>query len=154
MISFAVDPRFIQDLEDDFMVNEGLTLYEFIGKDPIKAFYLGLYIGEWFQSIDRKQRYLYSKQARHNKDDLQKYSEQIGYWGSKYPKDTEGGTNMAELAEFIYNNMFWDEKTEESDKIKLAFFFGDMIATHEAKERAQKETQETPQAKDFQEEVV
>ncbi len=51
MISFAVDPRFIQDLEDDFMVNETLTLYEFIGKDPIRAFYLGYNLTKWFKDI-------------------------------------------------------------------------------------------------------
>ena len=77
MISFAVDPRFIQDLEDDFMVNKDQTLYEFIGKDPIRAFYLGYNINKWFEHLDKYQKYLYSKQARHNKDDLEKYQSQI-----------------------------------------------------------------------------
>lgn len=127
MISFAVDPRFIQDLEDDFMVNEDLTLYEFIGKDPVRAFYLGYNITKWFENIDRKQRYLYSKQARHNKDDLEKYKSQIEFWSNKY-NSPESEINTAALAEFIINNMFWDEKTEDMDKVKLAFFLGDTIA--------------------------
>ena len=126
MISFAVDPRFIQDLEDDFMVNENLTLYEFIGKDPVRAFYLGHNINKWFKDIDRKQKYLYSKQARHNKDDLEKYQDQIEYWSKKFPE--QGEISMVELAEFIINNMFWEEKTEDLDRVKLAFFFGDTIA--------------------------
>ena len=74
MISFKVDSNYIQDLEDDFVINEDKTLYEFIGNDPVRAFYLGLYISKWFSSIDRKQRYLYSKQARHNSDDVKKYA--------------------------------------------------------------------------------
>lgn len=131
MISFAVDPRFVQDLEDDFIMNEDLTLYEFIGKDPVKAFYLGLYITRWFKDIDRKQRYLYSKQARHNKDDLEKYQKQIEFWSGKFPKDGND-IEMVELAEFIINNMFWEEGSEELDRVKLAFFFGDTIYRNQA----------------------
>lgn len=134
MISFAVDPRFIQDLEDDFMVNEDLTLYEFIGNDPVKAFYLGNNIIKWFKDIDRYQRYLYSKQARHNNDDLQKYRNQIDYWTRKFPK--EGEIPLVELAEFVVNNMFYEERTEELDRIKLAFFFGDTIAKVQEQEEA------------------
>ena len=132
MISFTVDPRFVQDLEDDFMVNETLTLYEFIGKDPVKAFYLGYNLTKWFKDIDRKQRYLYSKQARHNKDDLEKYEAQIEYWTRKFPQEKD--VVMVELAEFIINNMFWEEKTKELDQVKLAFFFGDTIARSQEQE--------------------
>lgn len=141
MISFAVDPRFIQDLEDDFMVNEDLTLYEFIGKDPVRAFYLGHNITKWFKDIDRKQRYLYSKQARHNNDDLEKYQNQIEFWSKKFPK--KGEVSMAELAEFIINNMFWEEKTEDLDRVKLAFFFGDTIAKAQEQEEEKAITDST-----------
>ena len=153
MISFAVDPRFIQDLEDDFMVNRDKTMYQFIGRDPIRAFYLGLHIQEWFEGIDRDQRYLYSKQARHNKDDLQKYQNQISFWGEKFPSQ-DGEVNMAELAEFIYNNMFWDEETEETDKIKLAFFFGDMIANQQNTAEKEIASSPTESNKDLQKELV
>lgn len=135
MISFAVDPRYTQDLEDDFVMNEDLTLYEFIDNDPVKAFYLGYNITRWFKYIDKKQKYLYSKQARHNKDDLEKYQSQIEFWSSKY-ESPDPEVNMAALAEFIINNMFWEEETEDLDKVKMAFFFGDTIAT--------KEKQDTP----------
>lgn len=149
MISFAVDPRFVQDLEDDFMVNEDLTLYEFIGKDPVRAFYLGHNITKWFKDINRNQRYLYSKQARHNNDDLEKYQNQIEYWTKKFPK--EGEISMAELAEFIINNMFWEEKTEELDRVKLAFFFGDTIAKAQEQEEKAKDDPIKPDKKDLQE---
>lgn len=141
MISFAVDPRYTQDLEDDFVMNEDKTLYEFIGKDPVKAFYLGYNITRWFKYIDKKQKYLYSKQARHNKDDLEKYQSQIEFWSNKY-KSSEPEINMAALAEFIFNNMFWDEKTEDIDKVKLAFFFGDIIASKERTEKEQEQCQQ------------
>ena len=111
-------------------MNEDLTLYEFIDNDPVKAFYLGYNITEWFKYIDKKQKYLYSKQARHNKDDLEKYQNQIEFWANKY-KSPEPEVNMAALAEFIINNMFWEEETEDLDRVKLAFFFGDTIATKE-----------------------
>ena len=141
MISFAVDPRYTQDLEDDFVMNEDQTLYEFIGKDPVKAFYLGYNITRWFKYIDKKQKYLYSKQARHNKDDLEKYQSQIEFWSNKY-KSSEPEIDMAALAEFIFNNMFWDEKTEDMDKVKLAFFFGDIIASKERTEKEQEQCQQ------------
>lgn len=149
MISFAIDPRFIQDLEDDFMVNEDLTLYEFIGKDPVRAFYLGHNITKWFKDINRNQKYLYSKQARHNNDDLEKYQVQIEYWTKKFPK--EGEISMVELAEFIINNMFWEEKTEELDRVKLAFFFGDTIAKAQEQEEKAKDDPIKPDKKDLQE---
>lgn len=141
MISFAVDPRYTQDLEDDFVMNEDKTLYEFIGKDPVRAFYLGYNITEWFKYIDKKQKYLYSKQARHNKDNLEKYQSQIEFWSNKY-KSSEPEINMAALAEFIFNNIFWDEKTEDMDKVKLAFFFGDIIASKERTEKEQEQCQQ------------
>ena len=141
MISFAVDPRFVQDLEDDFMVNEDLTLYEFIGKDPVRAFYLGHNITKWFKDINRKQR--------HNNDDLEKYQDQIEYWTRKFPK--EGEISMAELAEFVINNMFWEEKTEELDKVKLAFFYGDAIAKAQEQEGEAKSDPIRPDKKDLQE---
>lgn len=139
MISFAIDPRYVQDLEDDFVMNEDKTLYEFIGNDPVKAFYLGYNITKWFDYIDKKQKYLYSKQARHNKDDLEKYQKQIEFWANKY-KSPGPDIDMALLAEFIINNMFWEEETEDLDKVKLAFFFGDTIATKE-RQQNQKESE-------------
>ena len=111
-------------------MNEDLTLYEFIDNDPVKAFYLGYNISKWFQHLDKKQKYLYSKQVRHNKDDLEKYQTQIEFWTNKYVSP-EPETNIAMLAEYIINNMFWEEETEDLDKVKLAFFFGDIIATKE-----------------------
>lgn len=41
---------------------------------------------------------------------------------------------MAKLAEFIINNMFWEEETEDIDRVKLAFFFGNTIAMQQKKE--------------------
>lgn len=138
MISFSVDPRYIQDLEDDFVMNEDLTLYEFIGKDPIKAFYLGYNIAKWFKYLDKRQKYLYSKKIRHNKDDLEKYQKQIEFWANRYVSP-EPKINMAMLAEYIINNMFWEEETEDLDRIKLAFFFGETIATKENQDQKSNE---------------
>lgn len=133
MISFEVDPRYTLDLEDDFVMNEDLTLYEFIGGDPVKAFYLGYNIYDWVDKIDKKQRYLYSKQARHNKDALEKYQTQIEYWSRQFPES--GEVDMVKLSEFIINNMFWEEETEELDTVKMAFFFGNTIAVQQKKKQ-------------------
>ena len=138
MISFAIDPRYVQDLEDDFIMNEDRDLYKFINNDPVRAFYLGYNITKWFDYIDKKQKYLYSKQARHNKDDLEKYQKQIEFWANKY-KSPESEINMSTLAEFIINNMFWEEETEDLDRVKLAFFFGNTIAEKEKQQNSSNE---------------
>lgn len=132
MISFTVDSRYVLDLQDDVMVNEDLTLYEFIGKDPVKAFYMGYNLAEWFKELNKKQQYLYSKQARHNKDGLEKYQSQIEFWTNRFPSKEEN-ISLTDLSEYIINNMLWDEKTKEIDKVKLAFFFGDVIAQQNKK---------------------
>ena len=137
MISFAIDSRYVQDLEDDFIMNEDRDLYKFINNDPVRAFYLGYNITKWFDYIDKKQKYLYSKQVRHNKDDLEKYQKQIEFWANKY-KSPGPDIDMSLLAEFIINNMFWEEETEDLDKVKLAFFFGDTIATKERQQNQEK----------------
>ena len=129
MINFEVDNRYIEDLHDDFVMNESCTLYEFIGKDPVRAFYLGFNITKWFEELEKSQKYLYSKLARHNSDDLEKYKEQIEFWTTKYPE--EGEVNLMDLASFIINNMFWDEKTGDLDRVKMAFFFGETIKSKE-----------------------
>lgn len=131
------------------MVNEDLTLYEFIGKDPVRAFYLGYNLAKWFKDINRNQRYLYSKQTRHNKDDLEKYESQIEFWSRKFPK--KGEISMVELAEYIINNMFWEEKTEDIDRVKLAFFFGDTIATSQSAEEESESNPPEQNKKDLQE---
>ena len=138
MISFAIDSRYVQDLEDDFIMNEDRDLYKFINNDPVRAFYLGYNITKWFDYIDKKQKYLYSKQARHNKDDLEKYQKQIEFWANKY-KSPESEINMSTLAEFIINNMFWEEETEDLDRVKLAFFFGNTIAEKEKQQNSSNE---------------
>lgn len=138
MISFAIDSRYVQDLEDDFIMNEDRDLYKFINNDPVRAFYLGYNITKWFDYIDKKQKYLYSKQVRHNKDDLEKYQKQIEFWANKY-KSPESEINMATLAEFIINNMFWEEGTEDLDRVKLAFFFGNTIAEKEKQQNSSNE---------------
>lgn len=137
MISFAVNEHFVDDLQDDFIMNETLNLYEFIGKDPVKAFYLGYNIKKWFEHLDRNQKYLYSKQIRHNKDDLEKYQSQIEFWTKKFSNEDE--VDLVEMSEYIINNMFFEEKTEELDRVKLAFFFGQMINNTQANDKTKLE---------------
>lgn len=79
----------------------------------------------WFEDLEPKQQYLYSKQIRHNKEYLEKYKDQIQYWSDKFANGED--VVLEDLSEYILNNMFWDEKTEELDRIKMAFFFGQSI---------------------------
>lgn len=116
-------------------MNYDLDLYEFIGSDPVKAFYLGVNIKDWFQKLEKEQKYLYSKQVRHNKEDLEKYQNQVQFWLDKQ-HDNEEEVNVCEMAEYVLNNMFWEEKTEELDRVKMAFFFGQLAqqANEESKD--------------------
>lgn len=115
----------MMDLEDDIVMNYTKDLYQFIDKDPVKAFYVGMNIKEWFNKLEPKQQYLYSKQLRHNRDFLDKYIEQMKFWVDKYPDEKE--VDLLCLSEYILNNMFWEEKTEELDRVKMALFLGQSV---------------------------
>jgi hypothetical protein len=130
MIDLTVDTNYVLDLQDDIMMNEEKNLYEFIGNDPVKAFYLGYKMHEFFPQLDAEQQYLYSKQIRHNSDSLDKYKEQISFWIKKFNPDETKEVDLCDLSENVLNNMFWDPETEDLDKVKLAFYFGNMIAEH------------------------
>lgn len=123
-IKLSVNTVYLIDLKEDFTMNETKDLYQFIDGDPVKAFHIGANIKEWFETLDPIKQYLYSKQLRHNKDDLEKYKEQIKFWAEKFPSKE---ADFLELSEFILNNMFWDEESEELDKVKLAIFFGQSL---------------------------
>lgn len=122
MIKLAVDPVYILDLKDDIAMNFTDDLYQFIDGDPVRAFHVGMNIKKWFEELEPKQQYLYSKQLRHNKDFLDRYMEQMKFWTDKFPDEEE--TDLLCLSEYILNNMFWDEETEELDRVKMALFFG------------------------------
>ena len=129
MISFTVNPLFVLDLRDDFLMNNSKKLYEFIGKDPIRAFYLGIYISKWFDLLDRKQQYLYSKFLRHNQEEIKSYMDQLKHWTDEYPNATEDSkkVNMIELSEYVFNNTIWDINNEEDDQVKVALFLGMIV---------------------------
>lgn len=125
MIKLAVDPVYILDLKDDIAMNFTDDLYQFIDGDPVRAFHVGMNIKKWFEELEPKQQYLYSKQLRHNKDFLDRYMDQMKFWTDKFPDEEE--TDLLCLSEYILNNMFWDEETEELDRVKMALFFGQSV---------------------------
>lgn len=127
MVSFAVNSLFVLDLRDDFLMNNDSKLYEFLGKDPVKAFHLGIRVSKWFDLLDKKQQYLHSKSLRHNSEDVKKYVDQITYWAKKFPEPSDdGNVNTIMLSEYVFNNLIWDED-EEIDKVKVALFLGMIV---------------------------
>lgn len=132
MYSLEVDENFVPDLRDDFVMNDEKDLYEFIGGNVVSAFYLGYNIEEWFQELDREQKYLYSKQIRHCKEEIEDYKDQIEFWTNKFSKDEEE-IDLGELAEYIINNIFIDSN---SDLVKIAFFFGRLISIQNNKQES------------------
>lgn len=134
-IKLTVDSTYVLDLKDDITMNFTKDLYQFIDGDPVKAFYVGMNIREWFDILNPRQRYLYSKQLRHNKDSLYKYKEQIEFWADEF--SGKGETDLVYLSECILNNMFWDEESEELDRVKIAIFFGQNIKLQMNKENGE-----------------
>lgn len=125
MISLEVDNLYIPDLHDDFIMNDKLKLFEFINKDPVKAFYLGMYVVKWWSKLDKDQMYLYSKELRHNGPDyISDYQEQITFWSKKY--EGEENIDMINLAEYLLNNIFYKE---EFDQIRLALHLGMIVGS-------------------------
>ena len=126
MISFTVNPLFILDLRDDFLMNESKKLYDFIGKDPVKAFHLGVYVAKWFDLLDRKQQYLHSKLLRHNQEEIEPYMDQLKHWTEAFPHSSKDDQiNMVELSEYVFNNIIWND--EETDSVKVALFLGMIV---------------------------
>ncbi len=134
-IKLSVSPIYILDLKDDITMNFTKDLYQFIDGDPVKAFHVGMNIKEWFDTLEPKQQYLYSKQLRHNKDFLDKYMEQMKFWTDKFPDEEE--TDLLCLSEYILNNMFWDRESEELDRVKMAIFFGQSVKFQIAKQNGE-----------------
>ena len=126
VISFTVNPLFVLDLRDDFLMNNSKKLYEFIGRDPVKAFHLGVHVSKWFDLLDKKQQYLHSKLLRHNQEEIESYMDQLKHWTEAFPSSSKDDQiNMIELSEYVFNNMIWSG--EEMDKIKVALFLGMIV---------------------------
>ena len=123
MIDLTVTKDFIYDLKDDFTMNDKKDLYQFIDGDLVKAFYLGINIDDWFQDLPNEKKYLYSKQIRHNKDNLEKYQKQLEFWTNKFPSKTDK-IDLVDLSEYILNNMIYEDN---SDEINLAFSLGKLV---------------------------
>lgn len=124
MYELNVDQIYIEDLHDDFVMNYDYDLYQFIGRDPIRAFWLAVNITDWFTELEKDQKYLYSKQIRHNKEYIEDYQTQFEYWTNKFQPDSNVEISVLELSEFILNNMFWNKK---EDIIYMAFWLGQLL---------------------------
>ena len=122
MISLSIDKNYIPDLHDDFFGNYDKNLYQFINGDPIRAFYLGMYITEWFKQLSQERQLLYSKQLRHSSDNLNEYTNQVKFWTDKFSNSEE--INMIDFSEYLLNNMFWNN---DYDIINMALFLGNKI---------------------------
>lgn len=128
MTSFTVNPLFVLDLRDDFLMNSNKKLYDFLDSNPVKAFHLGVHISKWFDFLDKEQQYLYSKPLRHNQEEVESYLDQMKYWAGQFPRASkEDKINMIEVSEYVFNNMFWNLDTEKTDKIKVALFLGMIV---------------------------
>lgn len=126
--SFTVNPLFVLDLRDDFIMNNKLKLYEFLGDDPVKAFHLGVHVVKWFELLDKKQQYLHAKSLRHNQEEVESYIEQMKYWTQSFPHASDQDEiNTIELSEYIFDNLIWNEENEEKDRIKVALFLGMIV---------------------------
>ena len=125
MTSFAVNPLFVLDLRDDFLMNNSQKLYEFIGEDPVKAFHLGIYVVKWFELLDKKQQYLHSKLLRHNQEEIEPYMDQLQYRTEQFPHTSKDDqVDMIEMSEYVFNNMVINS---EEDKVKVALFLGMIV---------------------------
>lgn len=132
-MNIEVDQNYIADLHDDFFMNKNKDLYQFINDDLTTAFFLGVNVETWFKEIDKEQQYLVSKQIRHNKDFVVPYEEQINYWIQNY----RGEDNVYALAKYVIENLFY---TSEEDKVKIAFYFGQVTSAAINKEEDMKKT--------------
>lgn len=160
MIKFKVDKYFVPDLRDDFVMNDDYTLYEFIDGECDTAFWLGMYIDEWWDELTKDQKYLYSKQNRHNDEYAEPYKKQIDYWVQKFASLPDSGEeiDLIDLAEYVINNIIL---LDEDDLIPLCYFLGQTTGvaqerleqSEEAKEEAEKDIRESELIEDEDEQA-
>lgn len=125
MVSLDIPSKYLIDLKYDFLSNKSKTLYELIDGDPARAFYIGIYSKKWFDLLEEKKKYLYSKDFCHLPEQMQKYRTQLEYWVKKYNSSQESDeVDTVKLSEYVLNIIVFDSETEEQDLIKLALFLG------------------------------
>lgn len=122
-MTLDADVLYVQDLRDDFIMNYDRKLYDFLENDPLKAFYLGIYVNKWFESLNRDQQYLHSKSLRHVQRDISQYIDQIQYFADKYQEiDDNEDINSIHLSNYVFDNIIWFN--EDEDRVKVALFLG------------------------------
>ena len=119
MINLKVDKYYELDLYEDVIMNEDKKLYQFLDNDPVKSYYFGKNIKSWKDSLNDKQVYLYSKDLRRVDINIEKYIEQIKFWGSKL--DPEEVVNIIEFHQYLLNNMFY---LKDEDVLLVAIYLG------------------------------
>ena len=120
MINLKVDKYYELDLYEDVIMNEDKKLYQFLDNDPVKSYYFGKNIKSWKDSLNDKQVYLYSKDLRRVDINIEKYIEQIKFWGSKL--DPEEVVNIIEFHQYLLNNMFY---LKDEDVLLVAIYLGE-----------------------------
>ena len=120
MINLKVDKYYELDLYEDVIMNEDKKLYQFLDNDPVKSYYFGKNIKSWKDSLNDKHVYLYSKDLRRVDINIEKYIEQIKFWGSKL--DPEEVVNIIEFHQYLLNNMFY---LKDEDVLLVAIYLGE-----------------------------
>ena len=120
MINLKVDKYYELDLYEDVIMNEDKKLYQFLDNDPVKSYYFGKNIKSWKDSLNDKQVYLYSKDLRRVDINIEKYIEQIKFWGNKL--DPEEVVNIIEFHQYLLNNMFY---LKDEDVLLVAIYLGE-----------------------------
>ena len=120
MINLKVDKYYELDLYEDVIMNEDKKLYQFLDNDPVKSYYFGKNIKSWKDSLNDRQVYLYSKDLRRVDINIEKYIEQIKFWGSKL--DPEEVVNIIEFHQYLLNNMFY---SKDEDVLLVAIYLGE-----------------------------
>lgn len=124
MINLNVSKIYLLDLADDISANVSLDLYELIGKDAVKAFAFGLLIEKIWNSLDKMQQLLYSKQLRHIGDSLINYKDQLKFWNERFTKLSGEEVTLIDYSQYLLNNFFFHEETKDKDIINLALYLG------------------------------
>lgn len=113
-----VTELYIQDLLDDILDNEDKHLYQFVGHDCKKAFFLTMYIEEWQSYLEPYQMRLYSREIRHAPLEMIDYHKQFDYWSSKYyEKNKDKEVSITDYPEYILNH--WISTNDEDPKVKI-----------------------------------
>lgn len=109
---------YVENLLDDMLDNTERHLYEFVGGDYCKAFFITLNFQDWEKYLEPYQVRLYSREIRNAPELFTPYESQYNYWSKKYYETNKNKQVLiTDFPQYVLSN--WIPSKNEDKKVKV-----------------------------------